>query len=224
MLRVKTDSLFILLFLEHFEHAVGDHESANYVNGCKYNGYKTKIEDISPVIKMKYEKGINGLLGSSINYDFLEFSIEGKKRNVGRLLHYYAGMGGFLNNRNMSFVDYKHFYGNQTYLFFVNKIDKFRLLDYYRMSTNGYYAQVHANQQFRRLLFTNVAALRVMGIHEDLYLNHLHTNNNGYFSEVGYAIDGIWRLFRVEVTAGFRDGRYETWGFRAGMTKSLEFN
>lgn len=185
------------------------------------NKHKSKIEGISPIYHFQYEKGIKGLAGSDVNFDKVFVSYEHTHKAVGRRLDYFVGAGAFLNNKQSYLMDFQHVFGNQTYLFLTPKINKFRLLDYYYLSSNEAYVQLHANQQFRRLLLTNIMELRMLGMHEDIFVNHMQTSNMGYHSEIGYALDGIARIGRFELTAAFRDGKYESWGFRLGFSNLL---
>ena len=41
----------------------------------KYNGRLIPIESTSPELRLTYRKGIDGLLGSDVNYDHLEFGL-----------------------------------------------------------------------------------------------------------------------------------------------------
>nr|MCU0394180.1 DUF5686 family protein [Thermoflexibacter sp.] len=96
----------------------------------------------------------------------------------------------------------------------------FRLLDYYRFSTADKYAEGHAYIQFRKFLLTQFIYLRSFGWKENLFVNHLLTPKNNY-TEVGYALDGILRLFRVEAIAAFENGVYRDWGIRVGITTTF---
>ena len=55
-------------------------------------------------------------------------------------------------------------------------------------------------------------------------MNYLATPTSKNYTEVGYGIDGILRVFRLEVAAGFSDGQYLNYGFRVGISSSITVN
>jgi hypothetical protein len=68
---------------------------------------------------------------------------------------------------------------------------------------------------------TTLPYTRILGIRESLFTNYLATPSSKNYVEVGYAVEGILRLFRVEVAAGFRDGKYVDYGVRIGIATTL---
>ncbi len=65
-----------------------------------------------------------------------------------------------------------------------------------------------------------------MGIRENVFVNYLGTRSSGNYTEAGYSINGIFRLFRLEAAAAFVDGQYVDWGLRVGISTilSVQFN
>jgi hypothetical protein len=59
------------------------------------------------------------------------------------------------------------------------------------------------------------------GIRENIFLNYLATPTSQNYTEVGYSIDGILRIFRLEGAVGFQDGKYLDYGFRIGITSNF---
>src|SRR3569833_1040826 len=68
-----------------------------------------------PQIRLNYRKGINGLFGSDVNYDFA--SLEIFKENLENGLLGYSSFkftgGDFFNHSRLYFMDYNHFVGTQ---------------------------------------------------------------------------------------------------------------
>ncbi|MEJ0034086.1 MAG: hypothetical protein WDO15_28830 [Bacteroidota bacterium] len=56
-------------------------------------------------------------------------------------------------------------------------------------------------------------------------MNHL-TTRHAQYTEVGYAIEGIARIFRVEGAMGFQntDFKNANFGFRVGIASSIVVN
>jgi hypothetical protein len=60
-----------------------------------------------------------------------------------------------------------------------------------------------------------------MGIRENIFFNYLLTPTTRNYTEVGYSIDGILRIFRIEAAASFLDGEYLDFGVRLGITTNI---
>jgi hypothetical protein len=97
-------------------------------------------------------------------------------------------------------------------------------MDYYRFSTSDKYFMTNAHYQFRKFLVTNIPYVRLAGIRENVFVNYLATPTSKNYTEVGYAIDGILRIFRLEGIMAFRDGKYLDYGFRIGIATSISVN
>jgi hypothetical protein len=188
------------------------------------NDRRVEIARSSPTISLDYEKGLS-VLGSDVDYDRIELGIR-HDLDVGvRGTLSFALRGGmFLNNSQLYFMDYKHFLGNRTPFSTTDPVGSFRLLDYYAYSTSDKYFAGNVHYHFRRFLVTSIPLVRMMGIRENIFVNYLATPTSQNYTEVGYGIDGILRVFRLEVAAAFRDGQYVNYGIRIGIATSLTLN
>jgi hypothetical protein len=204
-------------FPRHNAFTVGAHLSYKpFLRYAMRNGRKYLVNENSPTISATYRKGM-----ADVNYDFVSLGWQHTARlGIRGSLGYYIGGGMFLNKQQLYFPDFKHFNGNRIFIQFGSPITGFRLLDYYRFSTADKYLEAHGYLQFRKFLFTQFTALRAFGIKENLFANQLLTPKNVY-TEVGYALDGILRLFRVEAVAAFENGKYKEWGIRIGITTTF---
>jgi hypothetical protein len=124
----------------------------------------------------------------------------------------------------MYFMDYKHFLGNKTPFATTDPVGSFRLLDYYTYSTDDKYFAGNVHYHFRRFLVTSFPLARMAGVSENVFVNYLATPGSKNYTEVGYSIDGILRLFRLEAIASFQDGKYQDYGFRIGINTSFAIN
>lgn len=187
-----------------------------------WNGRRLPIPNSSPTLTLDYHTGISGILGSDISYNRLEAGFHhyirfGFKGTLG--IHLQGGK--FITADSLSFIDYKHFAGNLTPIMTTDPVSGFRLLDYYRFSTATHYVTGNVHYQFRRLLISNITVLRLAGIRENIFATHLYTPAGGNYDEVGYSIDGLLRLFRLEFASWFEEGSYKGNGFRIGIAASL---
>lgn len=188
------------------------------------NGQRTQLRnDDAPTLTLNYRKGISGLAGSDVDYDFGQLTISHAfDTGIRSRLAYQVSAGGFLNNRSVFFPDFKHFQGNEFFFQIGDPVSSFRFLPYYQYSTRSRFAEAHVLGEFRNLLLTQLTVLRLTGIKENLFVNYLATPASQNYTEVGYGIDGlipaIFPFFRFEVVGRFQGGTYLGTGVRIGTT------
>ena len=166
-----------------------------------------------PQIRLNYRKGINGLFGSDVNYDFA--SVEVFKQDLNNGLLGYSSFkfvaGDFFNRSKLYFMDDVHFLGNQGTTFDPTP-GSFHFLPFYTFSTNGPYFEAHYEHNFSGFLFGKVPFLRWAKLEEIAGVNYLTTNQNRSYSE--YYI-GIQRfIFRVDYGVSFAGNKKYLQGFR----------
>jgi hypothetical protein len=191
------------------------------------NGQKMRVERSSPVFSLSFRKAFTGIAGSEVKFDHLELGIrQGYKLGIRGTLDVALQAGKFFNTGPLYFMDYKHFLGNRTWFVTADPVGSYRVMDYYLNSTADQYFSANAHYHFRKFLATRMPRVRMMGITENIFLNYLATPYSKNYTEVGYGLEGILRVFRLEVAAAFRDGRYIENGFRIGIATSviMEFN
>ena len=189
------------------------------------NGRKFRAENTSPLFTLNYRKGFNGALRSDVKFDQIEVGFRhGIRIGIRGKLDVALRAGKFLNADKLYFMDYQHFLGNRTPLVTTDPVGCFRLMDYYRYSTSDQYFTANAHYHFRKFLVTTIPYARLMGITENIFVNYLATPTSKNYTEVGYGIEGILRLFRLEVVAGFREGKYTDYGVRIGVATSIGVN
>ncbi|MBL6446555.1 carboxypeptidase-like regulatory domain-containing protein [Fulvivirga sp. 29W222] len=189
-----------------------------------YNGKKSAIDKSSPIIQLSYIKGIS-TFDSEVDYDMVELDFKygfniGIRGHVDVMLR----AGTFLNNDKMYFMDYKHFLGNRTPFVTTDPVGSFRMLDYYTFSTNEEYFSGNLHYQFRKFLITRMPLVRLSGVRESFFVNHLINNvttSSGY-TELGYGINYILRVFRLEAVTSFYDGKYQDFGVRIGIATNFD--
>ncbi len=188
------------------------------------NGKKIALTEGLPRFMLTYRKGLKKVLGSDVDYDFAELEYnQSVTIGAGNRLAFEARGGTFLNNNSTYFMDYKHFYGNPTFLTSINPAGSFRLMNFYDYSTNNSYISGHLHYQFRKLLFTRIPEIRYMGLKENLFFNYLKTTHSPNYFEAGYTLDNIFRMFRVEAAVSFTDLNYREVGFQLGISTLISF-
>jgi Family of unknown function (DUF5686)/CarboxypepD_reg-like domain len=186
------------------------------------NGSKYRVDNGSPLFTGNYRKGINRVLGSAVDFDQLEVGLRQSIRmGVRGRLDVSLKAGKFLNASKLYFMDYQHFLGNRTPFVTTDPVGSFRLLDYYAYSTAKEYFVANVHYHFRKFLITTIPYVRLAGITENIFVNYLAAPTSGNYTEAGYGIDGILRIFRLEGAVAFRQGQYTTNGFRIGIATSI---
>lgn len=186
------------------------------------NNEQQAINHTSPELILAYDNAIP-LADADISYH--RWSAEVTQRldvGIRGRLSYRAGGGGFLAKDSISFLDYNHFMGNRTPVQDIDVVKSFRLLPYYNFSTRGAYFNLLTHYQFRKLFFSRFKFARKRGVREGVFVNYLGTESSLNYTEAGYSIDNIFRLFRIEGVAAFQDGAYLDWGIRFGVAAYLE--
>ncbi|MGK7392153.1 MAG: DUF5686 and carboxypeptidase regulatory-like domain-containing protein [Candidatus Cyclobacteriaceae bacterium M2_1C_046] len=186
------------------------------------NNKKFKVDNSSPTFELIYRTA-KPFGFAEVDYDLLELGVRhsfywGVRGKIDLKL----SAGKFLRKENMYFMDYKHFEGNQIPIVTADPVGSFRLMDYYSFSTNDEYFTAHGHYQFRKFLLTQILEFRMMGIRENFLVNYLATPTAENYVEVGYSIDYILRIFRLEAVTSFRDGRYQDFGVRLGIATNLD--
>jgi hypothetical protein len=188
------------------------------------NDRRIEIPHSSPTISFDYRKGFS-VFGSDVDFDQIELGLKHDLKVGVRGNLTFALRGGlFLNASQMYFMDYKHFLGNRTPFSTSDPVGSFRLLDYYANSTSDKYFAGNVHYHFRKFMVTRIPIVRMTGIRENFFVNYLATPSSQNYTELGYGIEGILRLFRIEVAAAFQDGKYLDYGIRIGIATSLTVN
>ncbi|MCB0656617.1 MAG: carboxypeptidase-like regulatory domain-containing protein [Saprospiraceae bacterium] len=185
------------------------------------NHQKERIDHSSPLITLSYRTAIPGLFEHGANYHHLDAQFEHVWPGIRGDFSLKANLGTFINPEQMTIVDLKHFPGNRTIFTTADPVASYRLLDYYRYSTQSSYAAVFTHYQFRKLLVTQLPIVRLAGIREAAFVNALESKGARHYVEVGYGINYILRVFRIEAAASFEDGKYQDWGIRIGVASNL---
>lgn len=183
--------------------------------GQKYisrpNAKVTIQNDNYPVLSFAYTKAF-AATNSDYEYDFVSGRLDYDKTlgNKGDFaLRFKAGK--FFNADNISFIDYKHFNGNQTHVNFRGDyLNAFNLLPYYSNSTNDAYLETHIEHNFKGYIMNKIPLLNKLqwnligGFHQinvpDFKPYQEFTIG---FSNVGF---GKFRFLRIDYVRAYQNG------------------
>lgn len=129
--------------------------------------------------------------------------------------------GFFPVDEVIDFADFKHFTTTNIAVGYPDPLSGYRLLPIYINSTAQEYGQAFVHYQFRKFLLTRLWSIQKLGWRENLFTNYLYTPTSENYTELGYSIDGIFRLLRLEFITSWRDFEYEDFGVRVSFTTNF---
>jgi Family of unknown function (DUF5686)/CarboxypepD_reg-like domain len=120
-------------------------------------------------------------------------------------------IGKFFNARNIAFVDYKHFDGNESSLAAVNQYtDTYNLLPYYTASTNDSYLEFHAEHDDKGFITNKIPLLNKLKTNMILGYHNLSIPNRKPYHEFSIGLDnlgfGKFKMFRLDYFRSYQNG------------------
>ncbi|PHI21346.1 hypothetical protein CEQ90_02810 [Lewinellaceae bacterium SD302] len=194
---------------------------ASWQPGLRYridNGKKEPIENSAPTLMLQYFGGVPNVGDSEADFHRIQASYQHKfEIGVRGDVSLMVRGGAFLNNEAVQLPDYRHFATSEIFYTNADPIGSYRLLPYYTYSTREHYAEFYGHYQFRKFLLSRIWKLHKAGIREDIFVNYLYTPESDHYTEVGYTIDNIFRIVRVEFVTSFQDFKYRDFGVRLSV-------
>jgi hypothetical protein len=182
-----------------------------------------------PKIRLNYRKGISGVFGSDVNYDFLSADVFDDHMKIGLagFSAFKITAGTFLNHKSLYFMDYNHFFGNQGTVFNPT-IGNFHFLPFYTYSTDRAFIEAHYEHNFAGNFLSKIPYIRKLKLEEVVGVNYLAQAKNDTYSGVinpsnlqavksNYSefYIGVQRfIFRVDYGFAFDGSKKLTQGFR----------
>ena len=118
-----------------------------------------------PTIYALWRKGLPGFLGSTIDFDYLEFGLEQEvKAGLAGLLKYTVKSGSFLQTRDLRLVDYQ-FQRRGDPILFMNPHEAFQALDSTFAVFRRYY-QANFVHEFNGAIINKIPLLKKLGLRE----------------------------------------------------------
>jgi len=163
----------------------------------------------SPFLTINFKKGMPGFLESESNFDYLElaFSQSLNVKKFGRIdVNFISGK--FLQQDFLHFNDFYHFPTGRTLKTSHPVVSTFRLLPFYEFSTNNYFHRIHIQTQTSNFFLSKWSFIKKSKVLENLFINLAITDKLQPFLEMGYALDNILKIFRLEIVSGRYDGKW----------------
>jgi hypothetical protein len=183
----------------------------------KYAIYPERKERYSskyPVLRLNYRGGTNV---SGVEMSFNQWEVEvfdniSFKQFGSSSLSVSAG--GFFGKKNIYFLDYKHFNGNQTIfmaqanssftigpggsVFNRRGNNSFQALDYYSHSTGNNYFQTHYEHHFNGWIINKLPLIRKTKVQVVGGVNFLYTTEMKEYTEFFAGMEHIFKILRVD--------------------------
>lgn len=194
--------------------------------GQKYMSYPNEKFNIPneryPTLNLGYE---TGFLSKNKENHFHQFKAQLTQdfavKDKGRFA-YNLRAGGFLSAGSISFVDFQHFNGNESYVTIRDYMDSFFLLPYYDLSTNRNYFEGHLEHNFNGWIMNKIPLLKKLNPHLIVSGKLLATEGNAPYSEFGVALGNLGikkiRFLRLGYAQSYYNGVVEK-----GLNIGLEF-
>jgi len=168
-------------------------------------------DDKYPTIFLAFEKAFAASekkyeferIGASVQYDL-------SLQNKGILgMNFRAGK--FFNAENISFIDYRHFNGNQTHIGTSGRyLNVFNLMPYYANSTNDSYFENHLEYNDTGFIMNKIPLLNLLKSTMNLGFHSLAIPGRKPYSEFTVGLDnlgfGKFKLFRVDYVHSYQSG------------------
>ncbi len=191
-----------------------------YQPGQRFIRYPDHLQAIGsgyPELGIGYEKGIQGLFGSGVNFDRYQIGIyqEIGMKLLGRLA-YTLSLGGFINSLHTQLPDLRHFNGNQT-LLASTYLNGFQLAPYYVYSNAApFYLCLHGEYHLNGLLTNKIPLFRKLNWWLVGAANGFYINPRDSYLELSAGLENILKFLRVDFIAAYRGKERTGAGIRIG--------
>jgi hypothetical protein len=184
----------------------------------EYPWARVAIGSEAPSFELEYNKGIDKLLGSDVDFDKWKLSMfDNMNFKIGGEFKYRISVGGFLNSKKVEIPDLQHFNGNQTF-YNIKYLNSFQLAPYYRYSNaEQFYVLAHAEHHFNGLLTNKIPLFNRLKWNLVAGANTFFVNRDNYYLEAFAGIENIFKLFRVDFVNAYQPGLGNKFGVRLGF-------
>ncbi len=184
------------------------HTNLSYTPGQKFMtepNRKIVLSSKWPTFSVEHKKGWNGILGSDINFDYLEFGIQ-QDVTFGTFGNskYTLISGQFLNTKDLRFIDLKRFRESDPILY-SGPLHSFQSLDT-ALTTANIFIEAHHIHHFNGALINNIPLLKKTRIRTVLGGGFLYVKDINLRHEEVFL--GLERIFKLGARRRLRLGVY----------------
>ena len=183
--------------------------------GEKFMSYPDVKFNISnddyPKLSFNYQKGFNAS-ESAYNFDHLTARLwqDINLKTSGILKYNFVG-GTFFGNKNLAFMDYKHFNGNLTHVNTKgNYLSSFKNLGYYDHSTSNDYFEYHAEHDFKGYILGKIPLINKLNYNLILGVHGIATKSQSPYKEFNIGLGNLgwkkYRFLRLDYVRSYANG------------------
>ena len=177
--------------------------------------------DNYPSLTFSYLKGMFGST-DNLNFDKIVGQLKYNKSisNKGELKTTLKA-GKFLDVKDISFIDYQHFNGNETHILTFNSAERFNLLPYYSHSTNNQYLETHIEHDFKGYILNKIPLLNKLQWNTIVGYHQVAIPNQKPYQEFSIGLDkigfGKYKFLRIDYVKAYNGSQYISDGFMFGL-------
>ena len=163
---------------------------------------KVVIPSKFPVLTLNYRKGVNGLFGSEVNFDFLELGAK-QEIELGRLgsTRWEVQLASFINQKDLRVLEYKFFRGSDE-VFFSDPLRSFQLLGA-TLNTPNAYLRANVIHHFEGTILNKIPLIRRLKMGIAIGAGSLNIpDSQFYHAEAFGGIEKSFHLFKQLVRGG----------------------
>jgi hypothetical protein len=179
---------------------------------------KINVGSKYPTMNASITKGIEGFLGSDVNYTKWNFGINDdlNLKLAGRI-NYSFNVAGFINAEKAFIPDYIQYQGNQ--LFIANNyMNTFQLAPYYQYSNTGNFnASGHVQYHLNGLITNKIPGFKKLNWFFVAGASALHIGPGNDYFESNFGIENIFKVIRIDYVQGYE----KSGGRRSGLRLSM---
>jgi hypothetical protein len=175
---------------------------------------KVDLPSKYPTITLAYRQGINGVLNSSVKYNFASLTAAQAHIPIGVIGYsaFQVTAGDFFNRNTLYFMDWNHFLGNQGTTFDPTYVGSFHFLPFYTFSTDNAFLEAHYQHNFSGSLLKGIPFMRDLKLDEIIGANYLDEKGHSNYSEFYIGLQRL--IFRVDYGFAYDGNRKITQGFK----------
>jgi hypothetical protein len=128
--------------------------------------------------------------------------------------------GYYMRVKNIYYMDYKHFNGNQT-IISTDDLNSFKLLPYYGLSTKDWYAELHTEHHFNGFILNKIPLVKKLFIQELVGFHALVNDKTNHYFEVDFGLKNIFKFIRVDYVLSFKENNRLGNGFLIGFSQNF---